>query len=253
MSLTSILLLLQLTVSLLVGVQKNPNATAEQKNQALSFAAQAIVISQNYITAGAALTTPPAVPVPAASTSTTSAPTASTTPTQNMVTSPILVTALGPTTNRTKTSVDDIAILTFSPSGSGGISLTTLKITFSGNLASSTFSDADVKLLNTSNVPVGTLASVTCNTGSTCAFSWSDFGSNGIVSSGSSLVLKLRIDSLTNTAPATAGVSDTLGVAIQAAGDLTYNDTVDGSGATVSIPANTVPLVLNSVSYAPGT
>ena len=255
MTLTSVLLLLQLTVSLLAGVQANPRATVEQKNQALSFATQAISISQAYLsvnaTGGAAATTPvaPAPVSPAPATSTPALTVAEPTPSRG----PILVTPLGPTSNRIKSAVDDIATLTLSPSGDGGISLMTLKITFSGNLVSSSFSNADVKLVNTSNVSVGTLAPVSCNTGNTCVFEWSGFGSAGVVASGSSLVLKLRIDSMTNTLSAGAGVSSVFGAAIQSAGDLTFNDTVDGSGATVGLSANAVPLILNSASYVPGT
>lgn len=252
------MLLLQITVSLLVGVQGNPRATVEQKNLALSFATQAIAISQVYLSAnvtGQATATPPAAPAPVslAPAATSPAPVAPATPAQNASTgSSILVTPLGATSNRVKSAVDDVATLTLSPSGAGGISLTTLRITIYGNLASSSFGNVDVKLVNTSNVPVGTLAAVSCNSGNTCVFAWSGFGSAGIVASGSSLVLKLRIDSQTNTLTAGAGVSSVLGVAIQSAGDLTYNDTVDGSGVTVGLPANAVPLLLSSVSYVSG-
>ncbi|MFA5319524.1 MAG: hypothetical protein WC387_04155, partial [Candidatus Paceibacterota bacterium] len=120
-------------------------------------------------------------------------------------------------------------------------------------LVSSSFSNADVHLLNSSNVAIGTLAPATCNTGSSCVFSWSDFGSNGIISAGGTLALKLRIDSLTNTIAANAGISNILSAVIQSPDDLTYNTAIDGSGATVGLPITAAPLVLNSVSYSPGT
>ena len=260
MNLTSILLLLQLAVSLLAGAQNNARITAAEKNQALSFATQAVALSQAYLSQNSAgapatpTTTQPAI-IPAPSPATSSAPAAAAS--SSVPSAPqsgsIFATPLGVATGRAKNPVDDMATLTFSPAGAGGISLTTLKITFSGSLAGSSFSDADVKLLDASNAPVGTLAPVSCVAGTPCVMSWSSFGSGGIVSAGSSLVLKLRIDSLSHTVAAMGGSAVSFSATIQSPGDLTYNDSVDGTGSTVSLPATAVPLVLNSVSYAPGT
>lgn len=169
--------------------------------------------------------------------------------------------ALGTTSGRAKASVDDLGTITFTADASGSASLNTITVTFGGDAPSiSTFLDG-VSLLdangtnvtNTSGVTVAT--STACSGANTCTKTWSlgDTTSGWIISAGTPYTFKIRLDS-TKTQAGASGVSRSLSASVNATTDIMFTDALDSAASTrISPPANTVPLNINSVSYAQGS
>jgi len=96
---------------------------------------------------------------------------------------------LGPTSNRVKSTGDQLATLTFTPGNGGSLALNTLVLTFSGSAISSNgsqataFANSMYLLLNGTQYPV---ASTACTGPSACTATW-NFGSgiNGFQVNGS--------------------------------------------------------------------
>jgi hypothetical protein len=178
------------------------------------------------------------------------------------------VAGLGSTSGRAKTSIDDIGTITFAASTGGSVSLNQVKLTITGSLPTSTFlsdggADDDVKLFDpaTGAVVASTHAtpatSTDCSSGGTCTFTF-NLGTGTttggyVISAGSSKSFTVRVNSADHTTAGANGVSQILGVKVNATTDVTYVNALDGSGSTVNLPATVVPAVINSVSYAAGT
>jgi len=182
--------------------------------------------------------------------------------------------ALGTTSGRTKSSVSNIATVTFSPNSSGPALLKTLKLTFSGNAiatstaASTTYNGgtaglpSNITLLDVNNNDVvgsdNATATSTCTTQTACTVTWtfqsSPTGTGAFVlSSPYTFTVRLNDQTGNATVAASSNSSVSLGATIQSTGDVTYLDATDGTGSTVSLPSTLVPLNVTSISYAQGT
>jgi hypothetical protein len=162
-------------------------------------------------------------------------------------------TPAGATSNRGKTTNDEIADVTFNP-GNGTILLNSMTITFSGTAASSTGFLSGVKLLD----PSGNTVSVSgqtadCSGSGTCSVT---FNFNSRLDSGAQMYKVIVDDS--KAAVASGNNSMSLYATIAAPADVSYYDAPTG-GSLVSLPAvlqpgnQIFPLNLNSVTYAQGS
>ena len=173
----------------------------------------------------------------------------------------VSASALGSTSGRAKNTVDDLGTITFAASNAGSVALNTVILTISGSLPTSTFkTDSvtplyDVKLYDAAlgTVAQGTATSSACTSGSTCTFTFSlgATTSGYTISAGSSKTFTVRVDSLTHSTAGGTG-SVTLGVNVATTAGVAYTDAIDGSGVTANVPSTSVPLTINSVSYAQG-
>ena len=78
--------------------------------------------------------------------------------------------------------------------------------------------------------------------------------SNYQLSAGSSKSFRLRTNSAGATDVAGSGVSMTLSVTVNAAGDVTWKDALDAAAATgLNLESYVTPIQIQSVSYAQGT
>ena len=173
----------------------------------------------------------------------------------------VSASALGSTSGRAKNTVDDLGTITFAASNAGSVALNTVILTISGSLPTSTFkTDSvtplyDVKLYDAAlgTVAQGTATSSACTSGGTCTFTFSlgATTSGYVISAGSSKTFTVRVDSLTHSTAGGTG-SVTLGVNVATTAGVAYTDAIDGSGVTANVPSTSVPLTINSVSYAQG-
>ena len=78
---------------------------------------------------------------------------------------------------------------------------------------------------------------------------------NYTVSAGTSKSFTLRINTAQTGVLQTAatGVSQTLSASISAVGSVVWTDAVSGGTANLNVPATTIPITINSVSYPQGT
>jgi len=169
--------------------------------------------------------------------------------------------ALGTTSGRAKSATDDFATLTFAADSADQAYLNTLTVTFSGTAPSVSTFLAGVTLLDANGVNVTSTSGVTATTSAacdgtgSCTKTWS-LGSATAgwnVPAGGSYTFKLRVDG-TKTLAGANGVSQSLSAVVNAAGDVRYTGGLSGSPTSnLSLPANAVPLNLNSVSFAAGS
>ncbi|MEK7138300.1 MAG: PKD domain-containing protein [Patescibacteria group bacterium] len=166
--------------------------------------------------------------------------------------------SIGPTTNRVKQVVDNLANITLSADSAGAVSVNNLWVTFTGTAKDNTTFWDGVKLVDSAT---GALYGIYPGSASSCVGTSSchaDFffgnGANGLViSAGVSRSLTLRIDS-TKTAPASSSAVQTLVGSIVGAGDLVFTDGLDSNAVSSLVPSSHYfPLNLASVSYVAGT
>ncbi len=168
-------------------------------------------------------------------------------------------TVLGNTTNRTKSSVDNLATVTFTANTAGSAMLKTLKLTFSGSaVATSTFVGAlTLRDTNNNDVVVSDNATTTsnCASQSSCTVTWTFATSTTpfIISGGSSYTFTVQLNDTAGTVVASSNNSVSLGATIQSTSDVSYFDSGDTNGNTVNLPSTLVPLNVMSVTYAPGS
>jgi len=173
-------------------------------------------------------------------------------------------TALGTVSGRVKSSVDNLATITFTANSAGSAMLRTLKLTFNGNAVSSTalaaatsttFVLRDANNGNVLTVDNATLDASSCaGTSNTCALVWtfSTSTTSFVISGGTSYTFTVQADD-TNLAAASGSNSISLGTTIQAVGDVTYYDNGDGTGSTISLPSTVVPMNVSTVTFAAGS
>jgi len=167
---------------------------------------------------------------------------------------------LGVTTNRAKSVTDDLGTLTFSASTAGLIVLNQITLTVTGSAPSNAaFLDGLALIDENTAVSLGTgnTTSSACNGTNICTKTFMfGSGANGqVVGAGTSRTFRVRANSISHTAPAVAGVSQTLSVSIATHGDVRFTNGLDNA-ATTNIPlASSIPMPLsvNSVSYAVGS
>lgn len=171
----------------------------------------------------------------------------------------VTASALGNTSGRSKTSVDDLADITFAADAAGGVQIGSVKLTFSGSAPSTgagfyytsladytTCSSCKVKLYDTAN---GSSYFATASSSNTLTFNLANYQLSG----GSSKSFRLRADSTNGTAAAQSGVSQTLTAQIAAVADVSWLDSLDSAANSVNIESYVVPINIQSVSYAQGT
>ena len=190
-----------------------------------------------------------------------------TAPASATVSSGISVTPLGQNISRAKNTIDDVAKITFAVSNTGGaISLNQIILTIAGSLPTASFTSTgsaadDIKLIDSSTgAPAsGTVTNSACSSGGTCAFTFSfaspvTSATNGyVIVPGTSKTFIVRVNSLAHVLAPSSGQSATLGISINSPADVTYVDALDGTGVAINLPANAVPVSVNSVSYSSGT
>jgi hypothetical protein len=175
----------------------------------------------------------------------------------------VTATPLGATSGRSKSTVDDLATITFAADNAGAVVLNTVTITFGGSAPSATTFLDSVQLYDTANgtnMGTGNTTSSACaGTGtaasSTCSKTFSLGATTGgyVVSAGGSKSFTLRTNTL-NTWAATTGISATLSASISANTDVRYTDGLDTAAvSTISLPATVVPITIQSISFAQGT
>lgn len=249
-------------------IQSDPASVSSLQSELNALVAQLRLLQSRQQAAVTQIgaTTTVAIPAPAATSSYAAAVTPAPVVSVNTP-SGISVTTLGPNSSRSKNTVDDVAKLTFGVSSYGGaISLNQIVLTIVGSLPTTSFSSSgasgdDVKLIDSSTgiATIGTVTSTACLSGGTCTFSFS-FASpvtgaitGYVITPGSSKTFTVRVNSMQHVLAASSGQAATLGISINNPGDVTYIDSIDGMGAAINLPANAVPVSVNSVSYAAGS
>jgi hypothetical protein len=163
--------------------------------------------------------------------------------------------ALGASTGRAKSAVDDLGTLTFAADSAGAAVINTVVVTFSGSAASAAAFLDNVQLYDPStgsNLGTSNTTSTACNGSTTCTKTFRNIGYT--VSAGSSKVFNIRLNSSAGTFAAGSGISATLSATINAATDVSYTDGSDSAAVSnIGLPSALVPITVNSVSYAQGT
>jgi len=163
---------------------------------------------------------------------------------------------LGLTVGRTKTTADNLATLTFTANPAGSVAVNSITVTFAGTAPSTSLTSFidGVKLIDESGNQVGIPSlSFRCTGLNVCFQTFNLYGPGRVVSPEAPRTWTLRVDS-TRTAPPAAGIAQTLDAYINVSGDIRYTDALDAVAAT-NIPLSpnvSVPILLNSVSYAVG-
>jgi len=166
------------------------------------------------------------------------------------------VTPVGPTSNRGKSSNDEIADITFAPANGGSLELSSTTITFQGSADNIAGFLQGVKLLDPSGNPIATSTnSVDCTSATaTCSVTFNF--ANRLVSGSQTYKVTVN-DALEAIAGGTNSFS--LYATIHQAPDVQYIDASDGTGTQTSLPTilepgnQIFPLNLNSMTYAQGT
>lgn len=162
---------------------------------------------------------------------------------------------VGATSQRGKSTNDEIADVTFALPNGAAILLNTMTITFQGTAADNTGFLSGVKLLDPSGNTIPTSSQTAdCVSGGTCSVTFNF--ANRLVSSAQTY--KLIVDD-SKTAVAQNNSSVSLYATIHANTDVSYTDASNGTGSLVTLPATLqpgtqiFPLNLNSVTYAQGS
>jgi len=164
---------------------------------------------------------------------------------------------LGGTSNRSKSTGDQLATLTFTPGNGGALAINTSTITFTGNAISSTvssaqaFGDSMYLLLNGTKYSP---ASGTCMGPSNCSVTW-NFGSgiSGFQVNGSPVTFTLVADDFDNTVVAGSNNSVSLAATVSSLSSIQYTDGTDSNSTTataISLPASVItPLQIFSTQF----
>jgi hypothetical protein len=169
----------------------------------------------------------------------------------------VSATPLGVTSGRSKTSIDDLATLNFAADAAGAVVLNSLTVTFSGSatnssslfFASGTSSTYYVTLYDSINGTTYNASSSIVGSG-TLTYNLRGY----TVSAGTSKSFTLRFNSSGGAPAGSASVSQTLSATVAAYTDVGWADSLDASAVSgLNVPASTVPINVQSVSYAIGT
>ena len=168
-------------------------------------------------------------------------------------------TALGTLSGRVKTSVDNLATVTFTANNAGSAELSSTTITFSGSaiststVATTTFTLLDVNNVNVTNAAsFGAVQSGSCS-GSSCTVTWTFPTSTPmVVSAGSSYTFTVRAND-TNFTVASGSNTVGLSATINANTDVNYWDNSTFTGSTISLPTTLAPLPIVTVSFSSGS
>jgi hypothetical protein len=164
----------------------------------------------------------------------------------------VTATAAGVATGRAKGSVDDLGYLNFTADAAGAVKINSVTLTFSGSAPSGTnFFNAAAGKIKLYDSSTGTSYNKSASSLTTLSFDMLGYTLSG----GTTKSFILRLDSLTpQTVTAASGVSVTLSATIDAATDVVWSDALDTAAvSTLSLESTSVPLQINSVSYAQGT
>jgi hypothetical protein len=173
-------------------------------------------------------------------------------------------TPLGLASLRSKSNPDDLASLNFAADAAGALQLNTVTLTFAGSAPSAAsgfyFTGANSGSPTTCATCIVQIYDAANGTSyfanaSTSASGLLTFNLNGYtVSANTSKSFNLRINSTGGTPAGTNGVSQTLSVTISSAANVGWTDALDNAAtANLGVPASTIPVTINSVSYAQGT
>lgn len=168
-------------------------------------------------------------------------------------------TALGTASGRVKSSVDNLATITFTANSAGSAMLKTLKLTFNGNAIGATTNAATFILRDANNNDI-TVTDGATTTGSSCAgtspctvtWTFSTASTPFVISGGTSYTFTLQSND-TDLVAASGSNSVSLGITVQDPGDVTYYDNGDGSGSTINLSLTLVPINVNAVTFAAGS
>lgn len=159
--------------------------------------------------------------------------------------------ALGVTTGRSKSAIDDLGRISFTADAAGAVKIQSLVVTIGGSAPSG------VDFFVTSGTPIklydeatGTSYNPTATSTTSVSFDLNNYS----VSAGTTKKFVLRLNTeAPYTDAASNGVSQTLSASLNAATSVTFTTADSGGTAGVNLPANAVPFTINSVSYAAGT
>lgn len=171
--------------------------------------------------------------------------------------------ALGASVDRTKTSVDDLANIILTADTAGAATLGRIRLSFSGNAVTANL-PTHVTLVDQNGLDIvssyGAVKSVdvgaSCTQGAGCAVRWTFApGTGPVIDAGSSLIFRVRLNSIMGTAIGAAGQSVALAVTVTDANDISYSTSIPGGGGLPGaiLPTTVVPFSIQAVSYAHGT
>jgi hypothetical protein len=161
---------------------------------------------------------------------------------------------LGTVNGRSKANPDDFGTVTLTANSAGPLSLNKLTFTFTGSAATSTlFTSSTMSLIDQNGNTVSPTVDNATETFNGLAATWTFATSTAgfQISAGSSYTFKLRLN--TTVVPAISNQSESLSANVQSVGDVIYTDGLDASSTGgLSMPSASVPLPINSLSYAQG-
>lgn len=169
----------------------------------------------------------------------------------------VSATPLGTTSGRSKTSIDDLATLNFAADSAGAVVLNSVTLTFSGSATNSStlfYASADsstfyVTLYDASNGTTYNASSSVVGSG-TLTYNLRGY----TISGGTSKSFNVRINSSAGTPAGTASISETLSATIGSAAHVGWTDALDSSASSgLGLNASTIPIQVQSLSYAQGT
>jgi len=172
---------------------------------------------------------------------------------------------LGVTSGRAKTSIDDLATLSFAADSAGALQVNSVTLTFNGSAPSvgagfyytaaaatpTSCATCGVQLYDAAN---GTtyfpVASTTSGTNGTLQFNLGGY----TISPGTSKSFNVRVNSAGFTQIGSQSVSQTLSITVAQSTNLGWTDALDTSAVGgLNIPAALVPVNVQSVSYSIGS
>jgi hypothetical protein len=165
--------------------------------------------------------------------------------------------AVGATSNRGKSTGDELADLSFTANAAGSIAVNTVNVSFSGTAASpasSTLSAAGAVQLVENNISLATGTPSSTPNGVVWKFNLGTTTAGQAVSPSATRTWKLIVND-NNLASAPAGTQGTVNLiaAINTNADITYTDGLDTNAtSSLMLPSFPTPIQLNSVSFAQG-
>jgi hypothetical protein len=151
---------------------------------------------------------------------------------------------IGPSSNRTRNPIDNVAELTFSNNGSNDLTISTVTLQFAGialrgtNQSSTMAFDVSLPLFGDSTNPTTCSANAT----NTCSVT---FSPAFVLSGNATKKVKVRVDS-TNFFNASSSNEEGLSIYIGATTDILWNDGTTGS---LPLEASAVPFTIANVTY----
>ena len=163
-------------------------------------------------------------------------------------------TPVGATSNRGKSTGDELADLSFQANAAGSIAVNTVRVTFSGTAASTTLLTAGAVQLIENNNSLATGTATTSNGNIVWTFNLGTTTAGQSVNPGATRTWKLIVND-NDLASAPSGSQGTVNLiaAINTNTDIVYTDGLDSSATSpLYLPSFPTPIQLNSVSFAQG-